>query len=82
MCIVLICMVQKGLVDKVDLYGLVVFEVKVCKVDLIGWMICEFIEDVLELCGLLLVIVFINFDLFFDDEVNVLMKFFDEESSV
>ncbi|MBO6796400.1 BlaI/MecI/CopY family transcriptional regulator [Maricaulis sp.] len=78
---VLTRMVQKGLVTKADSHGLAVFEAKVRKVDLIGRMIREFTEDVLELRGPLPSTAFTNSDLLSDDEANDLMKLLDEERS-
>lgn len=78
---VLTRMVQKGLVIKADSHGLAVFEAKVRKVDLIGRMIREFTEDVLELRGPLPSTAFTNSDLLSDDEANDLMKLLDEERS-
>ena len=77
---VLTRMVQKGLVEKSDSHGLAVFVARIQKVDLIGRMIREFTQDVLELKGPLPATAFTNSDLLSDEEADALMKMLDEES--
>ncbi|MFS2318430.1 BlaI/MecI/CopY family transcriptional regulator [Maricaulis sp. D1M11] len=75
----LVRMVEKGLVEKSDTHGLAVFAAKADKVSLMGRMIRDFTQRVLEIDGPLPVTAFANSKLFSDEEASALRRLLEEE---